>query len=107
MAGAYDGSGGHASHFRTSHQCHRPVRKWRAAESSRRYLEPRNERLRTLRRVSMSYVSKQVRSPVGLLTLVASERGLAAILWPEDPPGRVRLDVVEAAPDHPVLRKAE
>jgi methylated-DNA-[protein]-cysteine S-methyltransferase len=55
----------------------------------------------------MSYVSKQVRSPVGLLTLVASERGLAAILWPEDPPGRVRLDVVEAAPDHPVLRKAE
>ena len=51
----------------------------------------------------MPYVSKQVRSPVGLLTLMASERGLAAILWPEDPPGRVRLDVAEAAPDHPVL----
>jgi methylated-DNA-[protein]-cysteine S-methyltransferase len=55
----------------------------------------------------MPYVSKQVRSPVGPLTLVASERGLAAILWPEDPPGRVPLAVAEEAPDHPVLQEAE
>ena len=55
----------------------------------------------------MPYVSKQVRSPVGLLTLVASERGLAAILWPDDRPGRVRLDAVGEAPDHPVLSEAE
>jgi methylated-DNA-[protein]-cysteine S-methyltransferase len=55
----------------------------------------------------MPYVSKQVRSPVGLLTLVASERGLAAILWPDDRPGRVRLDAVGEAPDHPVLGEAE
>jgi methylated-DNA-[protein]-cysteine S-methyltransferase len=55
----------------------------------------------------MPYVSKQVRSPVGPLTLVASERGLAAILWPEDPPGRVPLAVAKEAPDHPVLQEAE
>jgi methylated-DNA-[protein]-cysteine S-methyltransferase len=55
----------------------------------------------------MPYVSKQVRSPVGLLTLVASERGLAAILWPDDRPGRVRLDAVGEVPDHPVLGEAE
>ncbi|HET7241195.1 MAG TPA: hypothetical protein VFI77_08545, partial [Gemmatimonadales bacterium] len=55
----------------------------------------------------MSYASKRVHSPVGLLTLVASERGLAAILWPDDPPGRVRLDAAEEAPDHPVIQEAE
>lgn len=55
----------------------------------------------------MSYVSKRVQSPVGLLTLVASEQGLAAVLWPDDPPGRVRLDVAEEAPDHPTIREAE
>ncbi len=55
----------------------------------------------------MSYVSKRVQSPVGLLTLVASEQGLAAVLWPDDPPGRVRLDLAEEAPDHPMIREAE
>src|SRR5262245_40041697 len=55
----------------------------------------------------MPYVSKQVQSPVGLLTLVASERGLAAILWPDDPPGRVRLGASAETTDHPVLREAE
>lgn len=55
----------------------------------------------------MAYVFKRVESPVGRLTMMASERGLAAILWPDDPPGRVRLDAAEEAPDHPVLREAE
>jgi methylated-DNA-[protein]-cysteine S-methyltransferase len=55
----------------------------------------------------MSHVSKRVQSPVGLLTLVASEHGLAAILWPDDPPGRVRLDAADEAPDHPVIQEAE
>jgi methylated-DNA-[protein]-cysteine S-methyltransferase len=42
-------------------------------------------------------------SPVGRLMLVASDRGLRAVLW-EDDDGRVpiRTDVVDA-PDHPVL----
>ncbi|MEH3035516.1 MAG: methylated-DNA--[protein]-cysteine S-methyltransferase [Sphingomonas adhaesiva] len=42
-------------------------------------------------------------SPVGTLTLVASDMGLVAILWPDDPPGRVRLADVQDTPDHPVL----
>ena len=44
-----------------------------------------------------------VPSPLGRLTLVASEAGLAAILWENDPPGRVRLGPLVATPDHPVL----
>jgi methylated-DNA-[protein]-cysteine S-methyltransferase len=31
------------------------------------------------------------RSPVGILKLIASDRGLAAILWERDDPKRVRL----------------
>ena len=42
-------------------------------------------------------------SPVGTLTLVASDTGLVAILWPDDAPGRVRLTEAQDAPDHPVL----
>jgi len=38
-----------------------------------------------------SYVSKVIGSPVGPLTLVASRQGLAAILWKDDNPRRVRL----------------
>jgi methylated-DNA-[protein]-cysteine S-methyltransferase len=46
-------------------------------------------------------------SPVGRLTLVATERGLAAILWEDDRPGRVRLDVAAMVDDHPVLVETE
>ena len=42
-------------------------------------------------------------SPVGELTLVAGDQGLVAILWPDDDPGRVRLDRRAERPDHPVL----
>lgn len=42
-------------------------------------------------------------SPVGRLTLVASDRGLRAVLWEDDEARvRVRAEVVDA-PDHPVL----
>ncbi|WP_239017940.1 methylated-DNA--[protein]-cysteine S-methyltransferase [Sphingomonas aracearum] len=44
-------------------------------------------------------------SPVGLLTLVASEAGLVAVLWEQDSPARVPLGPVEAA-DHPILAAA-
>src|SRR5882724_3016463 len=37
------------------------------------------------------YVRKVISSPVGPLTLVASREGLAAILWKDDNPRRVRL----------------
>ena len=53
------------------------------------------------------YVYKDVPSPVGKLTLIASDDGLAAILWENDPPGRVRLTVVGEAPNHPVLKETE
>jgi methylated-DNA-[protein]-cysteine S-methyltransferase len=55
--------------------------------------------------MTKTHVSKTLPSPVGTLTLVASDTGLAAILWENDAPGRVRLDF--AAGDHPVLREAE
>src|SRR5215510_6407205 len=59
------------------------------------------------RRKPKTYVAKTIRSPVGSLTLVASDDGLAAILWENDRPGRVRLDVVAEDADHPVLRATE
>jgi methylated-DNA-[protein]-cysteine S-methyltransferase len=42
-------------------------------------------------------------SPVGRLTLVASDAGLRAILWENDRPGRVPLGTSADEPDHPVL----
>jgi len=53
------------------------------------------------------YVSKITDSPVGRLTLVATDDGLAAILWENDSPGRVRLDVAAEDPGHPVLVETE
>ncbi len=55
----------------------------------------------------MSYFTKTMKSPVGELTLVASDQGLAAILWENDDPKRVRLEPREARADHPVLVEAE
>jgi methylated-DNA-[protein]-cysteine S-methyltransferase len=48
-------------------------------------------------------VYTQVESPVGRLTLVASEAGLAAIVWEHDRPGRVRLNPGAMKADHPIL----
>jgi len=55
----------------------------------------------------MSYFTKTMKSPVGELTLVASDQGLAAILWENDDPKRVRLEPREERADHPVLVEAE
>jgi methylated-DNA-[protein]-cysteine S-methyltransferase len=49
------------------------------------------------------YVRRWVSSPVGRLTLVASDDGLAAVLWENDRPDRVRLDVDHDEDRHPVL----
>ncbi|MBN8832194.1 MAG: methylated-DNA--[protein]-cysteine S-methyltransferase [Sphingomonadales bacterium] len=51
----------------------------------------------------MAYVFTMMASPVGELTLVASDEGLAAILWENDDPARVRLTPRARADDHPVL----
>lgn len=47
-----------------------------------------------------------VDSPVGRLTLVATDAGLAAILWETDRPRRVPLDVGDEDAGHPVLVEA-
>jgi methylated-DNA-[protein]-cysteine S-methyltransferase len=55
----------------------------------------------------MAYAYKIVPSPVGALTLIASDKGLAAILWENDDPNRVRLSPRIEDRDHPVLLEAE
>ena len=47
-----------------------------------------------------------VPSPVGALRLVTTGRGLRAVLWEDDRPGRVKLDRIEEAPAHSVLLAA-
>ncbi len=54
----------------------------------------------------MNYVFKPMPSPVGTLKLIASDRGLAAILWENDDPKRVRLSAATRGEDHPVLVQA-
>jgi methylated-DNA-[protein]-cysteine S-methyltransferase len=53
------------------------------------------------------YLYKLVKSPVGELKLIASDRGLAAILWENDDPKRVRINASEAGASHPILLRAE
>lgn len=53
------------------------------------------------------HVHKRVSSPVGRLTLVAADGGLAAILWENDSPRRVRLNIGPEDVGHPVLVETE
>src|SRR5262249_39989837 len=55
--------------------------------------------------MSLSY--KIVPSPVGKLKLVASDKGLVAILWENDRPNRVPLSELRENKQHPVLVKTE
>jgi methylated-DNA-[protein]-cysteine S-methyltransferase len=55
----------------------------------------------------MSLVYKMIKSPVGELKLVASEKGLVAILWEKDSPRRVRLSDLVANDQHPILIETE
>ena len=56
---------------------------------------------------SMAQFFKTVKSPVGRLKLVASDRGLVAILWENDSPDRVPLGSLKENKEHPVLLEAE
>ena len=51
----------------------------------------------------MTYTCITLASPVGELKLVANGSRLAAILWENDKPGRVRLGPMSEAPDNPIL----
>ena len=55
----------------------------------------------------MSLAYKMIESPVGKLKLVASDKGLVAILWENDRPSRVRLGELIANEHHPVLVETE
>jgi methylated-DNA-[protein]-cysteine S-methyltransferase len=47
------------------------------------------------------------RTPVGVLTLVASDRGLRTVLWPKITPQQARINPrPRRDPDHPILREA-
>lgn len=54
-----------------------------------------------------TYYYKTVSSPLGNLQLVATDRGVAAILWENDPPQRVRLPALVKNNQHPVLLETE
>jgi methylated-DNA-[protein]-cysteine S-methyltransferase len=58
-------------------------------------------------RVQKQHVHKIADSPIGKLTLVATDEGLAAILWQNDRPRRVRLDPGVEDTGHPVLVETE
>ena len=66
-----------------------------------------NRETRSTHETPKRYVSTRVNSPVGKLTLVASDEGLAAILWENDRPGRVRLNIQAEDKRHTVLIETE
>ena len=55
--------------------------------------------------MNLSY--KFIHSPIGGLKLVASDEGLAAVLWENDNPRRVRLGNLIENPEHPILLRVE
>ncbi|MBB4154954.1 methylated-DNA-[protein]-cysteine S-methyltransferase [Sphingomonas jinjuensis] len=54
----------------------------------------------------MTLATIMMPSPVGELTLVASDAGLVAVLWPGDDPARVPLAALHDDAAHPVLGEA-
>lgn len=50
---------------------------------------------------------KKMLTPVGELTLVATDVGMAAILWEDDDPKRVRVQAFEQNDQHPLLLQCE
>src|SRR5947208_16108895 len=95
--------GAHTGHFRTRHYFNIAVRKRPARLKKPSHLEER----KTTRDKQTTYSYKTMKSPVGRLKLVASERGLAAIQWENDDPKRVRLAPLVEDENHSVLLEAE
>ena len=55
----------------------------------------------------MSHHYRIMESPVGLLTLVASAKGLVAVLWEDDDKTRVNIDLGSQAEHHALLNRVE
>ena len=53
------------------------------------------------------YVFKTIDSPISVLKLVGNDSGLAAILWANEDPRRVRLNIVGEDKTHRVLVQVE
>ena len=53
------------------------------------------------------YVFKKIGSPVGELTLIGSDGGLAAVLWEIERPDRIRIRATLESSRHPVLVETE
>lgn len=62
---------------------------------------------KTVRTPQKRYVFKMMSSPVGKLKLVATDDGLAGILWENDRPHRTRLNAEARDDRHPVLVETE
>jgi len=56
---------------------------------------------------NMQYYFKTMLSPVGELRLVASDKGVAGILWEKDDPKRVRPLPASEDKNHPMLMETE
>lgn len=63
--------------------------------------------VRKLQTSAKRYVWKPIDSPVGRLTLIGTDAGMAAILWEDDRADRLGLTLDAEAPNHPVLLEAE
>lgn len=55
----------------------------------------------------MTHYFKRMPSPVGELTLVASDKGLSAILWENDDPTRIKRVGLQQDNQHPVLLETQ
>jgi len=55
----------------------------------------------------MNFHHKIINTPVGQLILIASDKGLAAVLWKNDKPKRVPLSLGVFSNEHPVLLETE
>lgn len=55
----------------------------------------------------MEYFYKEIASPVGKLKLIGSEKGLAAVLWEDDNPNRIRVKEYAENNTYPVLLETE
>lgn len=54
----------------------------------------------------MTDMSTIMPSPVGTLRLVATDAALVAVLWADEPAGRVPVDAHDTGADNPILREA-
>ena len=55
----------------------------------------------------MGLMYKTMKSPVGELKLIASDKGLVAVLWKNEKPNRVPLSELQENNRHPILLKTE